>query len=312
MEVQLFVCFTVFIPALHCSLPHFSIDKYFKFISLLPRLVLTTATLRRRSRLWREYAFYPVMIPNGMTLSRFGAPVEGSSGTTSAWRRIRSLSRLVLVLWMTLKLSSCYRRNNLNAAVLTQQQPLLSGGAHSQTQAGNTNASPPQRARSKVHVTLETVVPSLPSALHKKDRTLPAWQGRAQRPASLTRGLRLGLPFSMELGQLYCCGWRRRMGGLVGTQRPFWLIVTVCGLFICSLFLEAATLTSAVTRLAWIWFGVSVPWQPASPVPSSSRSMPMKRAELPHCWLLVAEVPLVIPALAALFEALCWGVSDMR
>lgn len=36
------------------------------------------------------------------------------------------------------------------------------------------------------------------------------------------------------------------MGGL----EPFWLIFTVCGLFICSLFLEAATLTFAVTPLA--------------------------------------------------------------
>lgn len=253
MEVQFFVCFTVFIPALHYSLPYFSIDISFLFICLLPRLVLTTATLRRRSRLWREYAFYPVMIPNGMTLSRFGVPVEGSSGTTSAWRRTRSLSRLVLVHWMTPKLSSCYRKSSLNAAVLTQQQPLLSGVAHCQTQAGNTNASPQQRARSKVHVTLETVVPSQPSALHRKDRTLPAWQRRAQRPASLARGLRLGLLFSMELGQLCRCGWRRRMGGLVGTQRPFWLIFTVCGLFICSLFLEAATLTFSVTRLNLVW-----------------------------------------------------------
>lgn len=171
MEVQLFACFTLYIPALHCSLPYFSIDVFFSFICFLPRLVLTTATLKRRSRLWREYAFYPAMIPNGMTLSKFGAPVEGSSGTTSAWRQIRSLSRLVLVHWMTPRLSSCYRKNSLNAAVFTQQQPPLSGGAHSQTQAGNTNASPPQRARSKVHVTSETAVPSLPSALHKKDRT---------------------------------------------------------------------------------------------------------------------------------------------
>lgn len=31
----------------------------------------------------------------------------------------------------------------------------------------------------------------------------------------------------------------------------------------------------------------------------------MKRAELPHHYLLVTEVPLVMPALAALFEALC-------
>lgn len=183
MEVQFFVCFPVFIPALHCSLPYFSIDVFFSFICLLPRLVLTTATLRRRSRLWREYAFYPVMILNGMTWSRFGAPAEGSSGTTSAWRQIRSLSRLVLGHWMTPKLSSCYRKNSLNAAVLTQQQPLLSGGAHSQTQAGNTNASPPQRARSKVHVTLETVVPSLPSALHRKDRLcLPGKEGHRDQP----------------------------------------------------------------------------------------------------------------------------------
>lgn len=78
---------------------------------------------------------------------------------------------------MTLKLSSCYRKNSLSAAVLTQQRPLLNGVAHSQTQAGNTNASPPLRARSKVHVALETLEPSLASVLHKR-RQDSAWQAR--------------------------------------------------------------------------------------------------------------------------------------
>lgn len=78
---------------------------------------------------------------------------------------------------MTLKLSSCYRKNSLSAAVLTQQRPLLNGVAHSQTQAGNTNANPPRRARSKVHVALEMLEPSLASVLHKR-RQDSAWQAR--------------------------------------------------------------------------------------------------------------------------------------
>lgn len=117
------------------------------------------------------------MIQSGMTLSKFGALEEGSSGTMFAWRQTQSLSRLVLVHWMTLKLSSCYRKNNLSAAVLTQQRPLLNGVAHSQTQAGNTNASPPRRARSKVHVALEMLEPCLASVLHKR-RQDSAWQAR--------------------------------------------------------------------------------------------------------------------------------------
>lgn len=133
---------------------------------------------------------------------------------------------------MTPKLSSCYKRNSLNAAVLTQQQPLQSGGAHSQTQAGNTNASPPLRARSKVHVTLGMLVPSLASALHKTDRTLPARQGRAQRPAPLARGPETVTAFQQRAWAAVLL-WLEREDGWVGTQRPFWLIFTVCGLFIC-------------------------------------------------------------------------------
>lgn len=118
---------------------------------------------------------------------------------------------------MTPKLSSYYRKNSLNAAVLTQQQLLLNGLVHSQTQAGNTNASPPRRPRSKVQVTSEMFIPSLASALHKKDRTLPATLGTGQRQASLARGQETVTAFqARSLPEL----WRGRMGGME-PREPF-------------------------------------------------------------------------------------------
>lgn len=85
---------------------------------------------------------------SGMTSSNCAAPEGASFGIMYAWRQTPCPSRPALAPWMTWRRSSCCRKSSLSAAA-SIPQPLLKDGAPCQTQAGDTNASSPQRAKSK-------------------------------------------------------------------------------------------------------------------------------------------------------------------
>lgn len=98
------------------------------------------------------------MMLSGMTSSNYAAHGGAFCGITYAWRQTQCLSRPALAPWMTRRRSSCCRKSSLSVAA-SIPQPLLKDGALCQTQAGNMNASSPQRARSKCPWSL----PSLPA-----------------------------------------------------------------------------------------------------------------------------------------------------